>query len=152
MKMDLTGIWKGYYQYENKRLPESYATRNTEFTIEITSFDGRNFEGKVYDDLESGGTRGIGIIEGKIKDNKIRFVKKMPVSTVVYPDGRVVEEDKPHRNIYYEGSFENNVFKGIWRFKFGIEFRRGILVYPPSKGTWQMKKTDENPLFILSKN
>lgn len=150
--MELRGIWKGFYQYKNKRLPESYSTRNTAFTIEIISFDGVHFEGKVYDDLETGGTRGIGTIEGKIKNNKIRFVKKMPISTVVYPDGTVVEEDKPHRNIYYEGSFNNNVFTGIWRFKFGIEFRRGILIYPPSKGTWQMEKTNENPLFMVTEN
>ena len=150
--MDLRGIWKGFYQYSSKNLRELYNDHKTGFTIEITSFDGVHFEGKVYDDLETGGTRGIGIIEGKIKNNKIRFVKKMPISTVVYPDGRVVEEDKPHRNIYYEGSFDNNVFTGIWRFKFGIEFRRGIIIFPSSKGTWQMQKTEENRLFIFGEN
>ena len=150
--MNLQGIWKGFYQYNNKRLPESYSTSITGFTIEIKSFDGKNFEGTVFDDLESGGTRGIGTITGKIKNNKISFVKKMPVSTIVYPDGTVVEEDKPHRNIYYQGILEHKVFKGTWRFKFGISFRGGIFLYPASKGTWQMEKTDENPLFSFTEN
>lgn len=139
--MNLKGIWKGFYQYDPKGFAESYMGRRTGFTITITSLEEFHFEGTVYDDLESGGTRGIGIIEGKIKNNKIRFVKKMPISTTVYPDGTVVEENKPHRNIYYEGKFENTIFKGTWRFKFGIEFRRGISIYFPSKGTWEMEKS-----------
>lgn len=150
--MDLRGIWNGFYQYSSKNLRALYQENKTGFTIEITSFDGINFEGKVYDDIESGGTRGIGAIHGKIKTNRISFVKKMPISTVVYPNGTVVEENKPHRNIYYEGVFENQVFKGVWRFKFGIEFRRGIIIYPPSKGTWEMEKSSKNPLFSLTQN
>lgn len=150
--INLQGVWKGYYQYSSKKIQKIHKYSKTGFTIEITHFDGVNFEGEVYDDLESGGTRGRGIIQGKYEKNKISFVKKMPISTVVYPDGTVVEEDKPHRNIYYEGIFENTAFIGTWRFKLGIEFRRGILIYPPSKGTWYMEKSNENTLFKLFKN
>lgn len=137
--MNLTGIWQGTYQYLGKNLSEERQNINTKFTIEIKSFDGHIFSGIVYDDLETGGTKGVGKIKGKLNGNKISFTKKMPISTLVFPDGKVVEENRPHSTIYYSGKIENNEFSGIWRFKFRIQFINGIRIILPSKGTWQMK-------------
>ncbi|WP_341900445.1 hypothetical protein [Fluviicola taffensis] len=137
----MIGIWNGAYQHQSKRIPEDRRNQQTRFRIEITLFDGSNFSGTVEDDLKTGGTRGNGIIEGRLKGNQIEFIKKMPVHTSLDRKGNRIEEQKPHRNIYYSGELKNNLVKGTWKFKFGIgKFNDKWALFPAVKGVWEMAK------------
>ncbi|AEA43511.1 hypothetical protein [Fluviicola taffensis] len=137
----MTGKWTGIYQHESKRIPENRRNQQTRFKIEITQFDGKNFSGTIEDDLETGGTRGTGIIEGKIKGNQLRFIKKMPIQTSLDKNGNIIEEQKPHRSIFYTGIIQNDTVKGLWRFKFGIGIFQGkFAIFPSIKGSWEMTK------------
>jgi hypothetical protein len=138
----MVGKWTGTYQYISKRTPEEIRNRATKFEIEIIEFDGITFTGTVKDDLETGGMNGVGKIVGKIRDGIVEFVKEMPNQSVYLPDGSKIEEEKPHRKIYYSGKLSDNQIEGIWKFKFGIgKVRNRLAVFPRTKGTWKMKKT-----------
>tara|TARA_R110002124_G_scaffold287193_2_gene471142 strand:- start:11110 stop:11529 length:420 start_codon:yes stop_codon:yes gene_type:complete len=138
----MKGKWIGKYWFSGI-VPDSLRDRKTEFEIIIESFVNSKISGKVSDNIETGGTSGIGIISGKIKDNKVKFVKRMPVKTSVFRDGTRVEEKKPHRPIYYSGIMdsESNFIKGTWKFKRGIGFVNGrLVIYPRTRGEWEMKR------------
>ena len=140
----MKGIWTGKYKHENKRIPEERRNQWTKFKIEITKFDGKNFSGEIEDDLDSGGTRGKGIIEGKLNNNKIEFVKKMPIQTILLPDGTRNESIRPQRNIYYSGLLEDGFFKGSWKFKWGIRrVNNKVALLLPIKGIWEMRKVNK---------
>jgi hypothetical protein len=137
----MKGTWIGTYKHESKRIPESKRNQITMFKIVITEFDGINFSGEVEDDVDTGGTRGKGIIEGQIINGKITFVKKMPIQTYLLPDGSLKEENQPHRKIYYSGTFDNDSIKGTWKFKFGIgKINNKLALFLPIKGKWEMKR------------
>lgn len=137
----MKGNWTGTYQYLSKRIPEEFRNRETKFKIEIMEFDGCHFSGTVQDDLETGGMKGVGKIVGKVKNGIVEFVKEMPIQSVYMPDGSKIEEDKPHRKIYYSGHILNNQIEGVWRFKFGFgKVNNRLVIFPRSKGTWQLKK------------
>lgn len=139
----MTGTWIGTYKHESKRIPESRRNQITAFKIVIHQFDGINFTGEVEDDIETGGTRGKGIIEGQIVRNKINFIKLMPIQTFLLPDGSLKEENQPHRKIYYSGILDNNSIKGTWKFKFGIgKINNRLFLFLPNKGKWEMKRID----------
>ncbi len=138
----MKGNWIGKYWYSGN-VPDRLKERKTEFELTIENHLNSKISGKVSDDLETGGTPGIGSFSGKIMGNRISFVKRMPVRSYFLPDGTNIEEDKPHRPIYYKGilNAKENSIKGTWRFKFGIEFLNGRLaIYPSTKGQWEMKK------------
>lgn len=138
----LKGTWQGTYSYESKRLPPEEGARLTDFLIEITDFDGLNFNGTVEDDIDTGGTRGMGKIEGKLSDNKISFIKRMPVLTYKLPDGQRVEENRSHPKIYYCGTFVNDQFIGEWKIRFGIRrINNRLALFFPTKGKWEMKRS-----------
>src|SRR4051794_16560300 len=100
----MIGKWNGHYQYENKNLQKALGFERTFFQINISKFDGKKFTGTVADDLGSGGTEGIGVIEGELIDGDIRFVKKMPVQTIRNPfTGERTTSNKPHPPIFYKG-------------------------------------------------
>src|SRR5262249_11740988 len=86
----MQGTWIGTYKYDSKN-HSGLNKRVIGFTIVITDFDGINFQGTVTDDLESGGTKGEGVITGIIQNNKIEFVKQMPVLTLTNRKGRRIE-------------------------------------------------------------
>lgn len=137
----MKGTWIGTYKHESKRIPESKRNQFTTFKIVITEFDGINFSGEVEDDADTGGTRGKGIIEGQIINDKITFVKKMPIQTYLLPDGSLKEENQPHRKIYYSGTLDKDSIKGTWKFKFGIgKINNKIALFLPIKGKWEMKR------------
>lgn len=137
----MTGSWTGTYKFLSKRIPEEIRNLETIFKVEIIEFDGKNFSGTVQDDLETGGMNGVGKIVGKVKNGMVEFVKEMPIRTVYMPDGSKIEEDKPHRKIYYSGKILENQIEGVWRFKFGIgKVNNRLVIFPTSKGTWKMKK------------
>lgn len=99
--------------------------------------------GQIPDKIETGGTAGIGSFSGTVNGNEIKFVKRMPIRTSVFRDGRKIEEEKPHRPIYYSGiiDLETNSIHGTWKFKIGVGFLKGRLVFcPNTKGEWDMKR------------
>ena len=137
----MIGHWTGSYKYLSRRIPEEIRTRVTKFKIEIIEFDGNHFSGTVQDDIETGGMNGVGKIVGFIKNGKVEFVKEMPLQTIYTPYGSKIEEDKPHRKIYYSGEIMDNKIEGLWRFKFGKgKVNNRLVIFPRSKGTWEMKK------------
>lgn len=137
----MVGKWKGTYRYSSKRIPEEIRNREVKFEMEICDFDGTVFTGTIHDDVETGGMRGVGRISGTIRNGKVEFVKEMPMQAVYLPDGSKVEENKPHRKIYYAGSLVDNHAEGRWKFKWGIgKVQNRWAIFPRSTGTWNMKK------------
>lgn len=125
----------------SKRIPEEIRKQETNFKIEIKKFDGVWFSGTIEDDQASGGMKGIGKIDGHIKNGVVYFVKEMPIQSVYMPDGSKIEEDKPHRKFYYSGTILDNTVEGVWKFKFGIgKVNNRLGIFPRSRGTWKMKK------------
>ena len=137
----MVGIWIGTYKMGKGRLPKERRGGITKFILEITEFDGKRFSGFVEDDLESGGTKGRGEISGEIVNGKVNFIKQMPIATYHLKDEGRIEENKPHRKIYYSGILKENTIQGSWRFKFGFGRIKGrIAFFPASKGIWEMRK------------
>jgi hypothetical protein len=138
----MKGKWDGEYWFIDKA-PDILLNRKTKFELYIDSIENSKLTGWVKDDLETGGTRGKGSMSGKIKGNRIRFIKQMPIKTYVNGDGKKTEEEKPHRPIYYQGTinYKTNEIEGSWRFKKGFGFIKGkIAFYLETKGEWKMKK------------
>ncbi len=140
----MKGKWNGKYWFSGN-VPETLKNRKTEFELIVDDYSNFKISGKISDNVEMGGTKGIGNFSGTVKGNKIKFVKRMPVSTSVLQDGTRIEEDKPHRPIYYKGiiNSETNSIKGTWKFKIGFGFVKGRLAFfPGTKGEWEMNKTE----------
>lgn len=140
----MKGKWNGSYWFSGN-VPESLKDRKTGFELTIDDYSNSKISGTVSDNIETGGTKGIGNFSGTIKGNKIKFVKRMPIRTVVVQDGTRIEEDKPHRPIHYSGiiDYDTNSIKGTWKFKIGIGLVKGRLAfYPETKGEWEMSKTE----------
>ena len=140
----MLGIWQGQYWFNNhKGLPEVLKNRKTNFNLEIIHFDNTKFSGIVQDDLETGGTPGIGTITGAIEGNKISFVKKMPVKTVIFSNGESKILKGKHPYIYYSGTCNSTtqILTGNWKIKFGIHW---IGIIPtllfPINGEWVARK------------
>ena len=79
----MLGTWNGYYQFDNQQIQKIKGFDKTNFKIVIEKFDGCNFEGKVFDDKETGGMLGEGEIRGAIKNSIITFTKQMPIQTLI---------------------------------------------------------------------
>lgn len=136
----MKGKWKGRYWFIGN-VPDSLKDKKTEFELIIDDYSNSKISGTISDNVEMGGTRGIGNFSGAVKGNKIKFVKRMPISTLILPDGTRIEEDKPHRPIYYKGTIdpETGYIKGTWKFKIGLGFVKGHLVlFSKIKGEWEM--------------
>ncbi len=139
----MTGTWIGTYQHKSKYTPAEIRNQPIGFTLEILDFDGINFSGTVEDHAGTGGTRGIGKIEGKIKNSNVWFIKIMPIRTILLGN-KVIEENKPHRKIYYSGTYKQNSVQGTWKFKAGFgRVNQKIVFFPPVKGTWEMEKRED---------
>jgi hypothetical protein len=142
-EIDLIGTWTGTYTYN---IPEKYKdekTKEVEFTINISKIiDGNRFEGTVEDDLKTGGTPGIGTIEGQFSEKDMCFEKKMPVHARIEIDGsHSINESKKHPVIIYEGEFSRskNKIHGTWRFKKKLFFWKGIVPLWVSLGNGEFK-------------
>ena len=141
-----TGHWARQYKFDKEVHQKMTGFDSTNFDIEITSVDNNNFIGKVQDDLTTGGTEGVGEIVGKIRGEKIAFVKQMPILTVmVDKNGTRKTFNKRHKKIYYSGTFSSDriTIIGTWKFKFGFIWL-GLIPIPvlPTYGTWTMKFKD----------
>jgi hypothetical protein len=136
------GSWKGQYKYDNKAHQKLKGVAGTNFVIDIVPTTDEYFTGTVQDDLETGGTEGVGQITGRVTGNKIEFVKQMPVMTMLLAKkGMRKTFNRKHRKIYYTGTFSDDrkTVSGQWKFKFGF-IRIWIMPVPvmPSSGTWTM--------------
>ncbi|MDD4967810.1 MAG: hypothetical protein PHT07_00085 [Paludibacter sp.] len=137
----MIGTWIGTYKLVGHPNVE-YNERETFFTVIISEYDGVNFKGTVTDDLESGGTKGDGLITGKVRNGKIEFIKQMPVLTLSNKEGKRVEFLKKHKPIYYSGVLNNGTFEGKWKIKRGIIFNKSIVSFTiQTNGEWRMHKT-----------
>tara|TARA_R110002167_G_scaffold79828_2_gene219852 strand:- start:1198 stop:1632 length:435 start_codon:yes stop_codon:yes gene_type:complete len=136
------GNWSGNYSFLNPEINKIRGFEKTNFSIKITAVEKNKFTGRIQDDLTTGGTEGVGEIIGQINNNKVEFVKKMPIMTILVDSkGTRKTYNKKHRPIYYSGEFsiDKKTVTGTWRFKFGFIWI-GIIPIPvkPSKGTWSM--------------
>ena len=139
----MIGSWKGYYKFDNERTQKVIGFEKTYFTIEIESYEGVNFQGKVNDDVSTGGMEETGDVIGKVYNNKIQFKKLMPKNCQIYENGDRETTDQKHPTLYYEGTFSNDKteIRGKWFFKRKIVFLYGIvpIIFHQGKGTWSMK-------------
>jgi len=142
----LKGVWNGTYQYA---IPDEFKDDkmiDVKFTITIDKVNGNTFTGTVQDDLSTGGTAGIGIIEGKFDNKTIRFTKNMPIRTRIINEAldRNINEDKKHPTLFYEGQFSRNkqAINGLWKFKKRVVFWKGFipLYISVGHGTFTMSK------------
>ncbi|MEO6231080.1 MAG: hypothetical protein ABJB11_24610 [Ferruginibacter sp.] len=141
--MITTGLWAGYYKFDNEAIQKTSGFEHTNFEIKIQTINKNSFTGIVEDNLETGGTEGIGEIKGNVLGERVEFVKQMPIMTlIVDKKGTRKTLNKKHRPIYYSGTFsgDKKTISGNWKFKFGFIWL-GLLPIPvpPTKGTWQMK-------------
>ena len=137
------GYWIGQYKFDKEVHQKMTGFGHTNFEIEIISVDNNLFQGKVKDDLTTGGTEGIGEIQGKVTGDIVEFVKQMPIMTLLIgKDGTRKTLNRKHRKIYYSGTFSSDKksISGHWRFKFGFIWF-GLIPIPVTQtgGTWTMK-------------
>ena len=138
----MLGTWKGHYQFDNQQIQKIKGFDKTNFKIVIEKFDGCNFEGKVFDDIETGGMSGEGEIIGTFKNTTISFTKQMPIQTLIdLKTGEKYQTDKKHAPLFYKGTkINSNQFVGEWKFKYKIYSIFGFIPIPyrPAKGKWEM--------------
>lgn len=148
--VNLLGVWKGNYTYN---LPEEHKDEKTElveFTITIDRVKGKRFFGTVRDNLDTGGTPGLGEIRGKYNNDKIRFYKNMPYYTIINERGEhITDELKKHPTIVYRGDFSlnKNHIAGNWEFKKKRIYWQGIIpfLYSFNGGFIMSKDEKTNP-------
>lgn len=129
-KVNMGGTWSGTYTYNIPEALKDERTKEVEFTINIHNVIKNSFKGTVEDNLKTGGSPGIGSIEGRFFDSYVRFEKKMPFNARIEKDGsHTINENKKHPTIIYEGEFSRskNKIHGAWRFKKKLFFWKGII-------------------------
>lgn len=139
----MIGQYKGFYRFNSLKTEKLRGVERTIFYCTIDFFDGKNFSGKIEDDLDSGGMIGIGKVVGKLRNGHITFVKKMPVRMIIdYIEEHTEVSPEPHPPIYYKGklSTDKRYFHGTWAFSHLMSFFYGIMPksYRPPKGIWEM--------------
>lgn len=140
----MKGTWKGSYRFDNAAVQKAVGFKQTSFTINVDSFDGKHFQGTVQDDVQTGGMEEEGIIEGMIENGEIRFQKRMPRQRLIDLQGKHSSTDKKHPVLYYSGSIDEATaeIRGVWKFRYKLGFLFWIIPVPyrPAKGTWRMQK------------
>jgi hypothetical protein len=118
--IDLKGEWFGSYTYN---IPDEFKNDKmieVNFRIHIEEVIGNKFSGKVEDVLETGGTPGIGTVNGKFTETKIQFDKNMPIKVEIDEKlNTFIYENEKHPTIVYKGEFSKNKkhIYGEWEFK-----------------------------------
>jgi hypothetical protein len=148
----VTGTWRGTYNYAPTAiLPNRESVR---FTLALKQGWFGHFKGIVTDD-SAHGMPGTGLIKGCFSFPRIEFIKRMPVCSVVTPEGRQMtlrefligqgiscRQELPHRPISYQGEFSSSTqAHGSWLLK-GGSFPLGnglVLNLEESKGTWTIE-------------
>ena len=145
----MLGTWKGTYTYDIPERHKDDRTQKVEFKIVINSIDKNHFSGKVEDNLSTGGTPGIGRINGKFNDYELTFEKDMPIQARIEKDGsHSIDKNKKHPTILYTGEFSRSKksVTGSWRFKKKVLVWKGIipLWILPGTGHFSMEKENVN--------
>lgn len=139
----MKGTWIGFYKYDKESAQKTIGFEKTPFTMIIHTFDGKEFEGFVTDDIENGGMEGEGKIVGHILNNAVAFQKHMPKATIAFRDGSRKIMNRKHPTIYYSGTIsqDGKEMTGNWKFKTQIAFLFGIIPFPynPNRGSWAMR-------------
>jgi hypothetical protein len=143
----MTGKWKGIYDYDHRKGLENANLTPVEFDLEIIAFENGSFNGQVKDNIEMGGTPGLGQISGRLNSDHIVFEKNMPIETMRFQNGEQrVRKNRPHPTIVYSGKMEEDGRKisGKWKFKQPKFMWIGLLPwwYDLGSGTFQIRKTD----------
>jgi hypothetical protein len=148
----VTGTWRGTYSYEAS---EQLVKRGpVPFTMTLKQGWLGRFTGTVSEDA-SCGMPGTGIIEGYFSFPRIEFTKRMPVSYVGTPDGRMItlreylaeqgyncDHDVPHTPIFYEGEFSTaKRAQGTWIIRAGpVPIGDGMAVgMQEGRGVWSIE-------------
>lgn len=136
------GQWTGFYSFSDIEVNKIRGFEKTNFDIQILSINENKFTGTVQDDLATGGTEGIGEIFGQIHGDRIEFVKRMPVMTLIVDrKGTKKTLNKKHRPIFYSGRISNDghTVTGTWELKSGFVWF-GLIPVPVrrSTGVWSM--------------
>ena len=97
------GNWSGYYSFLNPEINKIRGFERTNFDIQIFNVAGNKFTGEIKDDLATGGTEGIGEIAGQINGNKVEFIKRMPVLTLL------VDKDGTRKTLSVVGVTTNHL-------------------------------------------
>ena len=139
----MTGKWVGTYKYSTTK-DFDYNAVTVQFTIHIDHFDGKNFSGTIRDEDHEFGTKGEGTVEGRIENDHIHFVKKMPIATMRTTEGNRIEfPKKKHRPIYYSGKLNaENDYSGKWKIIKFIHFGFPLYISFGNKGTWELRKSE----------
>lgn len=143
----LIGKWEGFYVYDKEWLQEMIGHEKTIFSATITKEEKNgNFYGNVEDDLETGGTPGIGELEGSRNGDTVNFFKKMPIRALIWgPEKMKLYPRKKHPKIYYTGIISEDLktISGSWEIKFGFAFFWFIpMPLLPVSGKFEMKKLE----------
>jgi hypothetical protein len=137
--------WRGSYKYDKTAIGKIIGFDHTNFEIEFIFSDDIHFTGTVKDDRNTGGTPGTGEVSGTVIGDEVRFVKKMPVMTVIIGGSYKTDEGRKHPNIHYAGSLsaDSKSMSGKWKIRFGVGFW-GILpcIWLPITGTWSASSQD----------
>jgi hypothetical protein len=141
----MIGKWKGTYGYDNRKGFENAKLIPVEFDVEIVAMENETFTGFVEDNIEMGGTPGVGQITGSVDQSSVVFEKNMPAETMHFQNGETkVDINKKHPAIIYTGTLENKIITGNWKFKKMKFMWLGIIPwwYDLGSGTFTMQKME----------
>ena len=142
----MIGTWKGLYKYDDKNIPKITGFEFTYFTIQITEFDGRSFNGIVTDDAETGGMHGTGTIDGNVDLSNIYFEKRMEIRYTINTITKTRKiSNAAHPIIVYKGELnvDQTAGRGTWKIRSKIRLLWGFIpVRLGGTGTWQMTKVN----------
>ncbi len=142
----MIGKWNGAYEYDMRNGFKNPNLKRVEFDIEIVSKEYNSFKGTVEDNIEMGGTPGVGQITGVVNDNTIMFEKNMPVEVMLLQNGESKVKNNKHPTLIYTGTITNDttMISGTWKFKKLKFLWIGILPwwYDLGSGTFTMQKRD----------
>ncbi|WP_028980272.1 hypothetical protein [Sporocytophaga myxococcoides] len=145
--IEIQGKWKGTYYYNIPKEISDIEVGHVDFVITILSVKRSEFEGTVEDNIEMGGTPGIGKIKGRCTDTHIYFEKFMPVYGFIKRNGEHhIDHNKKHPVLIYEGLFSQNKrnITGSWKFKKRLVFWKGIIPMFISTGNGSFVMTQLN--------
>ena len=125
--------WSGAYEYDFI-LEMDYTPPAIAFRLELQFSNDVDFTGHVRESSNSPMPE-LGVINGKLENDKITFVKSMPVATLLEFDGSSTKMDCDHPPIHYEGEYvrEENLLVGHWIIP---SKSTGVFEQPPTTGTW----------------